>query len=725
CGAVYCVYTKRLLCYYVQDLKSRPMADGNGITSWLKFRPGRGDFWRWGGIGVRVSLLMTVALVLVAALVGAFFYWEGKQRLDDEIRGRALYVARELGALAADDIITGNRSALYQKMSPPFTATEDPLTRSSLLYIMVYNHRCELILGNTPAEVFFGGGASFYTVPSAHNPALREGVLNCEPRTVSGPVFHVTPDRVYDLIIPVLMGAERVGYVRVGISGRSYQQKFIDVMKKVGIALFGILLVGIAFSRIIALGITRPVQRLSEAAERLSSQNWDTPLPVTGSDEISRLSHSFNQMALTLKQREASLSRGNRDLFTLHTIGLDLMESLELEALLAKIAARAEDLVRSDTTAVSVVDSSDRILKYLGVFGGKEAVIRDQELPIEAGGIYNWIVSYGTPLLIPDAQADFRLDSDHMRALGIKGIMTVPLWSSNTMTGLLTAINKKGGGSFDKQDLRLFTVFSSLAAAALQNASLYNDLKRNMDELKSAQDQLLHSTKMAVIGELAANIAHEINNPLTSVLGYTSHLLKTLTIPETPKRILGIMEQETLRVRKIIRNLLDFARQKTPQMSPSDISLPLRETVALVQGVAGRAAIAIQEDYPSLPVVVNMNHNEMKQVFINIVNNAIQAMPQGGGLRIRVRNGEDHKVVVEFADTGCGIAAEHLDRIFEPFFSTKDAGDGTGLGLSISYRIVRNHGGKIEVESAAGGGSVFRVLLPAYQIAAMAQGVQN
>jgi signal transduction histidine kinase len=400
------------------------------------------------------------------------------------------------------------------------------------------------------------------------------------------------------------------------------------------------------------------------------------------------------------------------------------MESLDLDALLTKIAARAEDLVRTDTTAISMVDSSERRLKYLGVFGSKSSAIQNREIPIEAGGIYNWLVSYGTPLLIPNAQSDFRLDSALMESLGIRSIMAVPLWSSNRMTGLLTAINKKGGASFDKHDLRLFTVFSNLAAAALQNASLYRDLKDKMDELRTAQEQLVHSTKMAAIGELAANVAHEINNPLTSVLGYTTHLLKTLDLPESPRRILGMMEQETLRVRKIIRNLLDFARRKPSRMQPSDITVPLRETLALVQGMAMKASVFIHEDYPHDPVVVNMDHNEMKQVFINIVNNSIQAMPQGGDLRVRVDRIRDREIAIVFTDSGVGIAQDHLKKIFEPFFSTKDNGDGTGLGLSISYGIVRNHGGRIEAVSEVGKGSVFSVYLPVYINPRMMQNAQ-
>ena len=668
---------------------------------------------------------MSVALFLVAALVGAFFFWEGKKALDEEIRSRALYVASELAALTADDIITGNRSEIYKKVSSPFIANEDSSSGSALLYLMVYNHNCELLIGSTATEVFFNSDSYFYTLPSGKSSVRDEVLLNCETPHLQEPVFRIKESGVYDLTLPVLLVDERVGFIRVGISGHRYEQRFTGIMKKAAVALLGILLVGMAFSQIIALSITKPILRLSEAAAELSQQNWDTPLPVKGSDEISKLGHAFNQMALTLKQRETSLSRGNRDLFILHTTGLDLMESLDVEALPAKISARAEDLVRADTTAISVIDSSQRMLKYLSVYGSKAKALQALEMPIEAGGIYNWFVSHGTPLLIQDAQTDFRLDSILMESLGIKTIMVVPLWSSNSMTGLLTVINKKGDMSFDKHDFRLFTVFSSLAAAALQNASLYNDLMGKMNELKTAQEQLIHSTKMAAIGELSANVAHEINNPLTSVLGYTTHLLKTLDLPDGPRRILGMMEQETLRVRKIIRNLLDFAHQKPSWMQPADIALPLRETVALVQGMADKASVSIHEDYPSAPIMVNMDHNEMKQVFINIVNNAIQAMPNGGELRIRLDKAHDHEIVAEIADTGVGIASEHLDKIFEPFFSTKDTGAGTGLGLSISYRIVRNHGGRIETETEAGRGTVFRVFLPEYQKPSVKQFAQR
>ncbi len=700
----------------------KPMAEGKSIASTFAAYARQVTSGWWGGIGCRVSFVMTMALVLVAALSGAFFFWEGEKNLDIEIRGRAMYVAREVAALTADDIITGNRFELYKKLAPPFAANEEVLSRGALLYLMIYDHNCNLLIGSTATEVFFNSDSYFYTLPAGKNPIRDDVVLNCDLTQSREPLFAIKKHRVYDLILPVMAGDEEVGFVRVGISGQRYQDNFISIMKKSAAAFLGILLVGFVFSQTVALSITRPIKQLSGAAEKLSQQNWDTELPVEGSDEISKLSFAFNQMAHALKQRDASLSRGNRDLFILHTTGLDLMESLDRDTLMTKIAARAEDLIRADTMAVSAVDTSDRLLKYLGVFGNRAALIRDREMPIEAGGIYNWLVSYGTPLLISDATADFRLDGGLMKSLGIKSIMVAPLWSSNIMTGLLTVINKKDGSSFDRQDLRLFTVFSNLASVALQNASLYSDLKLKMDELKTAQEQLVRSAKMAAIGELSANVAHEINNPLTSVLGYSTYLLKTLDIPDSQRKILGMMEQETLRVRKIIRNLLDFARKRPVRMFPEDISIPVRETVALIQGIAGESSVDIYEEYPPNRVLVNMDPNEMKQVFINIVNNALQAMPGGGKLRIGVSTDDKGTVVVQFADTGTGIASEHIDRIFEPFFSTKDSGNGTGLGLSISYRIVQNHGGRIEAESAAGQGTIFRVSLPQYQkISAMAE----
>ncbi len=234
--------------------------------------------------------------------------------------------------------------------------------------------------------------------------------------------------------------------------------------------------------------------------------------------------------------------------------------------------------------------------------------------------------------------------------------------------------------------------------------------------LQQSQRQLVQSSKLAAIGELATNIAYEVNNPLTGVLGYTGLLLSSDDIPAEKKEHLRTIERETLRAREILKNLLDFARRKPPRLERTAILGLIDDTLNLVRGKATLTNINfVKECPPDLPRVA-VDGDEMKQVFVNLVNNAFAAMPGGGTLTIRckcARNMAGKEILaVEFIDTGMGIPENQLDKIFDPFFTTRLEGEGSGLGLSISYMIVQNHGGIIEVESKVGEGSTFRVSLP-------------
>lgn len=672
-------------------------------------RPLRESF---GGVRWRVSFFISIALFLVVFLIGAFFFWQGKAALNTALKSKALYIASHLARLTADHIITQDSYELSKQIVPVFTSVAGINSNRDVAYVLFYNDQGALLCGMTASGPISPEPTS--SSSGGRDPSSRkwERFLTENERHLSEPAFAYIHQDLYDLVYPVFVSEYKVGSIRVGITKNLLISQFASFVKNAIFALIGVVLLGFAISHIIIANIRKPLLQLSAAAEDLSRQKWKTPIPVKGNDEISRLGQAFNEMALTLQQREASLSQGNRDLLILHAAGLDLMESLEIERLIPKIASRAEDLVRAETVAISVPDDVTRSLLYLGVFGSKAKALTELDMPLEAGGIFNWIASYGTPVLILDAQSDFRLHRDTMILLGIRTIMAVPLWISNSMIGLLTAVNKKGNSVFDKHDLRLFTVYSNLISAAIQNARLYGDLKHNMTQLREAQEQLVHSTKMAAIGELAANVAHEINNPLTSVLGYTTHLLKKVELTPESRKTLEIMEQETLRVRKIIRNLLGFARQRQSCMTPADLLQPLTETIALVQGLAEASSVKILEEYQTAPIIVNMDANEMKQVFINIVNNALQAMPDGGELIVRTHTRNKTEAEVEFLDTGAGITDEHRKKIFEPFFSTKGDRGGTGLGLSISERIVHSHGGRIEVERRVSKGSLFRVVLP-------------
>jgi len=246
-------------------------------------------------------------------------------------------------------------------------------------------------------------------------------------------------------------------------------------------------------------------------------------------------------------------------------------------------------------------------------------------------------------------------------------------------------------------------------------AASFNAMTQN---LHTSQRQLVQSAKLAAIGELATNIAYEVNNPLTGVLGYTGLLLKSDDIPADKKEHLKTIERETLRAREILKNLLDFARRKPPRLVRADIADIIQDTLALIRGQAKMTNVEISTTCPSGLPPVSVDADEMKQVFVNLINNALFAMPQGGSLSIRCRQDKDgimgrDAVVVELTDTGIGIPEAHLDKIFDPFFTTRTDGEGTGLGLSISYMVVHNHNGRIEVRSAVNKGSTFTVILPA------------
>jgi two-component system NtrC family sensor kinase len=231
-------------------------------------------------------------------------------------------------------------------------------------------------------------------------------------------------------------------------------------------------------------------------------------------------------------------------------------------------------------------------------------------------------------------------------------------------------------------------------------------------ELKQVQDQLIQAGKMAALGELAAGVAHEINNPLTGVLTFSSLMLKKVDENHPWKRDLENIVQQTTRCRNIVRGLLDFARQRKPDKKEWDIHALIERTLTLVENQARFQNIKILKEFkPDIPKL-HVDGDQIQQVFMNILINAADAMAQNGGTLTIRTDTHDQTVEVSFTDTGCGISKEHLSKLFTPFFTTKETGKGTGLGLAISYGIIQSHGGEIEVESEVGKGSTFRIKLP-------------
>ena len=238
--------------------------------------------------------------------------------------------------------------------------------------------------------------------------------------------------------------------------------------------------------------------------------------------------------------------------------------------------------------------------------------------------------------------------------------------------------------------------------------------KRRQEELEKTREQLIQAGKMASTGQLAAGVAHELNNPLTSILGFAQLLLKQMDKKDPGFKSVKTIVEETKRCKSIIQNLLSFSRQSQKKdLKLLDINLPLRPTLGLVREQMKFRDIELIENLaPNLPLI-KANPNHLQQVFMNLIINAQDAMPQGGRLYIKTRMVKgSEKVEVIFRDTGSGIPEKHLGKLFNPFFTTKRPGRGVGLGLSVSYGIIKEHEGRIEVESKVGEGSTFTITLP-------------
>jgi len=230
---------------------------------------------------------------------------------------------------------------------------------------------------------------------------------------------------------------------------------------------------------------------------------------------------------------------------------------------------------------------------------------------------------------------------------------------------------------------------------------------------ENAQKKIMESERLATIGQLAASVAHELNNPMGSILIYSNLLLEDLSDDDTQKENIKKIVTQATRCKEIVKGLLDFSRQTEPKKELTDINELLEKTLALVENQSIFQNVNISKNLCASPRPLIVDKVQIQQVFINIVLNAAEAMEGKGALIIDTRISDDGQFMeVEFTDTGCGIPEENIERLFEPFYTTKEAGKGTGLGLAISYGYIQRHNGIIEVKSQVGKGTTFIVRLP-------------
>jgi two-component system NtrC family sensor kinase len=243
-------------------------------------------------------------------------------------------------------------------------------------------------------------------------------------------------------------------------------------------------------------------------------------------------------------------------------------------------------------------------------------------------------------------------------------------------------------------------------------------LVEDVTEQRVLEAQLIQNDKMASIGQLVSGVAHELNNPLTSIAGLTELLLERELPPDFPREHLRVIHDQAERAGRIVRNLLTFARKGVPEKAPVDLNDVAARTSLLIMYELQLHGIELEQALDQEPVVVLGDRYELQQVLLNLITNAVQAvsgLPPGRPRKIVVATSrQDGEATLRVRDTGPGVSSQHASYLFTPFFTTKAPGQGTGLGLSLSYGLVQSHGGVLSYEPPSDGGAEFRVVLPSH-----------
>ncbi|SDD57296.1 ATP-binding protein [Sporomusa acidovorans] len=317
-------------------------------------------------------------------------------------------------------------------------------------------------------------------------------------------------------------------------------------------------------------------------------------------------------------------------------------------------------------------------------------------------------------------------------ALEFHSYTCLPIVAGKKILGVLSSSSFEAD-FYDREALEILLVMANLMGVAIQrdylirhleaekqelrcaNTEMHQmarDLANMLEELKTTQTQLIQSEKLAMAGRLTADLAHEINNPAGVIVSRAEcMLLEKEGLSAEQQEDLEIIIKHAKKIGTIVRSMLSFARPALKGKTWVDLRQLLEEVISFVAKQLSKNNIRIKTEFAG-NVKISANADQLQQVFLNLINNAKDVMPEGGTLTIRTGRYNAQWLKVEIQDTGCGIPENLQDQIFEPFFTTKERGRGTGLGLSISYSIIQQHGGQIQVFSEKGQGSTFAVLLP-------------
>jgi signal transduction histidine kinase/ActR/RegA family two-component response regulator len=512
--------------------------------------------------------------------------------------------------------------------------------------------------------------------------------------------------------------------------------------------------------------ISRPISRLVDAAKTVSHEkNYSVRATKDGNDELGQLIDGFNEMLGQIQQRDAELLRTNDTLekrveertqdlraeiverrraesdlqrqFTrislLNQITHVISERQDLESILRVVLRQLEDHMSLDLGSVALFDAQAETLNVAALrtknplLASKLDLREGDVLPLADTGLF--LCKEGQTVYLPDSVKSPSVLAEKCAGAGLHCVVAVPLLVENKLFGVMFAVRLKPD-SFSSGDCEFLRMLSEHVALAAHQARLYNELENAYNELRKSQQTVMQQERLKALGQMASGIAHDINNALSPVVGFSDLLLqREKNLSENGKKYLNHIRTAGEDIAHIVARLREFYRRRPERESLHELNLnavaeqivdmtrPRWRDIPQSNGVTIEVDTDLAPDVPDLIGI----ESEVREALTNLVINAVDALPNGGRITLCTRvqrndaatNGHAHPahVLVEVSDTGIGMSEETRKRCLEPFFSTKGK-RGTGLGLAMVYGVMERHEGKIEIQSEVGHGTTFRLIFP-------------
>lgn len=391
-----------------------------------------------------------------------------------------------------------------------------------------------------------------------------------------------------------------------------------------------------------------------------------------------------------------------------HRVIRDFNRSLVLivdpEALQASIAARIEELFHPERILIFHTDP-DKETFALGFASGFTAEELNGARLLRRGRLARWLLVNETCLVVPQAPGVYEyLSQEEQELLARLQIrICVPLIALNRLAGVIMLGSSRPDWGLDQSEIEILRLLGNQAGLAFENAVL---LRQQQERLR----RLYRAERLAAAGQLAAGVAHEIRNPLTAIRSTIQYILQDYPEHSPKRELVRELLNEVDRIDRTVNGLLSLTRSSAFAPEPVDVIDLLEQSLVLVKAQAERQSVQIERHYGRQRLHILGEANQLKQVFLNLFLNALQAMPEGGVLSVSAADSSFGWAHITVRDTGVGIPPEHLDKVFDPFFTTKR--EGTGLGLFLCYSIVERHEGEIEIHSRVREGTTVTIRLP-------------